>query len=75
MKMNKKIILEEETNKDHVYVTSEDICKAFPQKSTLIVAKVNEKTVMEVPEPMYVSKMNKQEEEILLDLNIIRLRN
>ncbi len=54
--MNKKIILEEEAFKDCTYVTCDDLDQAFPLNETLVVAKLNEDSIMEVTEPMYVSK-------------------
>lgn len=54
MKMNKKLILQDESNRRDIYLTHEDLCHAHPEQSTLIVAKLNEDTVLEVPEPMYI---------------------
>lgn len=55
MKMNKRLILHDESNRRHIYLTHEDLCQAHPKQSTLIVAELNEDTVLEVPEPMFVS--------------------
>jgi len=57
MEMNKKIILEEEAYRDLLYVTYDDLKQGFPQNETLIIAKLKENSIMEVPEPMYVSKV------------------
>lgn len=54
IKMNKRLICQNESNRGHIYLTHEDLCQAFPEQSTLIVAKLNEDTILEVPEPMYI---------------------
>ena len=55
MKINKKLILQNEANRKHIYLSHEDLCQAYPESTTIIVVKLNEDTVLEVPEPMYVS--------------------
>lgn len=54
MEMNKQIILQEESNQGHIYLTDKDLIQAFPSDSALIVAHLDEDAVMEVPEPMYI---------------------
>ena len=55
MQMNKKIILEEEESLSHTYLTFDDLNETYPFKTqSLIVAKLNHGTIMEVPEPMYI---------------------
>ena len=55
MQMNKKIILEEEDSMSQAYLTYEDLNETFPIKTqSLIVAKLNNDTIMEVQEPMYI---------------------
>jgi hypothetical protein len=57
MKMNKNIIMHEESNINQIYMTHEDICQAFSNPSneqSIILVKMNQETQMEVPEPMYI---------------------
>lgn len=56
MEMNKKIILEDEENLNQIYLTYDDLEKAHPEilSQSLIIAKMNEETAMEIHEPMYV---------------------
>jgi len=56
MEMNKKIILDDEENSSQIYLTYDDLEKAHPQilSKSLIIAKMNEETAMEIPEPMYI---------------------
>ena len=55
MEINKKILLAEESHTDHIYFTCDDLNSAFPLNETLVIAKLREDNVMEVPEPIYVS--------------------
>lgn len=56
MEMNKKIILDDEENSSQIYLTYDDLEKAHPEilSQSLIIAKMNEETAMEIPEPMYI---------------------
>lgn len=55
MKMNKNIITQEESNASQIYLTNEDIQEAFSSSNqSLILIKMNQDTIVEVPEPMYI---------------------
>jgi hypothetical protein len=57
MKMNKNIIMQDESNSSHIYVTHDDIYNAFStnlQSQSLILVKLNQTVQIEVPEPMYI---------------------
>ena len=55
--MNKNIIMQDESNSSHIYVTHDDIYNAFStnlKSQSLILVKLNQTVQIEVPEPMYI---------------------
>ncbi|RNA11161.1 Transcription factor E2F4 [Brachionus plicatilis] len=56
MQENKNLLLSNEQNKKNCFVSVDDILKACPGDAaqTIILAKLNKDTVVEVPEPSYV---------------------
>lgn len=53
MKMNRSILLEDEENQKYCYVTHDDICQAYPDKTVLII-KPTDDMIIETPEPVYI---------------------
>ena len=57
MQLNKKIMLQDESNARNNFISYADVCKIYPDAAaqTLLLVKTNPDTLIEVPEPMYVS--------------------